>query len=407
MEREGFQNVYQLDGGILKYFEDCGGQHYDGECFVFDKRVAVDADLNETGTEQCYACQQPLTEDDQQSKLYVVGQSCPHCVNRESERLEIRLARRNEEIKQAVTPLPGSQPYDNHRPLNVPLKFDGENVADFLANYHPHVDAGYWLQEITNGKILYKDQPVEPNLKVWAGQRLVHLLQGTVEPNVSGNIRILFEDSDIIVVDKPAPIAMHPCGRFNRNSLSYILNSVYQGEKIRMTHRLDANTTGAVVFARKRESAQRIQNQFLAGSVTKVYLAKTHGHPKKDVFDCEVAIADAPGPGGLRIPDESGLPAITDFKTLSGPSDATSLIECRPRTGRTNQIRIHLWSLGHPIVNDPSYLPNGQLGNNQTLPLEAPNMCLHAHELSLDHPTTGKRMTFTSPSPSWFSDFQE
>ena len=79
MEREGFENVYQLDGGILKYFEDCGGEHYDGECFVFDKRVAVDAELNETATEQCYACQHPLSPEEQQSELYVVWKSCPHC----------------------------------------------------------------------------------------------------------------------------------------------------------------------------------------------------------------------------------------------------------------------------------------------------------------------------------------
>ena len=75
----GFSEVYQLEGGILEYFEQLGGQYYDGECFVFDQRVAVDGDLKETETTQCFACQHPLTPEDQRSSLYVVGRQCPHC----------------------------------------------------------------------------------------------------------------------------------------------------------------------------------------------------------------------------------------------------------------------------------------------------------------------------------------
>ncbi len=79
MEQAGYRDVYQLDGGILKYFEDCGGEHYDGECFVFDKRTALDPNLQETATTLCYACQAPLTLDQQQSPHYVPGELCPYC----------------------------------------------------------------------------------------------------------------------------------------------------------------------------------------------------------------------------------------------------------------------------------------------------------------------------------------
>ena len=78
----GFEDVYQLDGGILKYFEECGNAHYEGECFVFDKRVALDAELKETGTAQCYACQEVLSVEDQQSPDYEFGVSCPKCAGR-------------------------------------------------------------------------------------------------------------------------------------------------------------------------------------------------------------------------------------------------------------------------------------------------------------------------------------
>lgn len=82
LEREGFREVYQLDGGILKYFEMCGGAHYDGECFVFDRRVGVDAALRETGAVLCWVCQMPLSEAEQADARYQVEVSCPHCHGR-------------------------------------------------------------------------------------------------------------------------------------------------------------------------------------------------------------------------------------------------------------------------------------------------------------------------------------
>jgi len=75
----GINDVYQIDGGILKYFEEAGGAHYKGECFVFDQRVAVDSELKETSTRQCYACRAVLTVEDQRSPRYVYDKSCPHC----------------------------------------------------------------------------------------------------------------------------------------------------------------------------------------------------------------------------------------------------------------------------------------------------------------------------------------
>jgi len=81
MQKQGFKQIYQLEGGILKYFEECGGAHYDGECFVFDRRVGVDPQLKETESILCYCCQMPLTIEDQKSPDYVFEKSCPFCIN--------------------------------------------------------------------------------------------------------------------------------------------------------------------------------------------------------------------------------------------------------------------------------------------------------------------------------------
>lgn len=83
MEREGFKKIFQLDGGILDYFKECGDAHYEGECFVFDRRVGVDATLQETSSAMCFACQMPLTFEDQRHPHYEIEKSCPHCFGRE------------------------------------------------------------------------------------------------------------------------------------------------------------------------------------------------------------------------------------------------------------------------------------------------------------------------------------
>ncbi len=115
MEREGFKNIFQLDGGILKYFEECGGAHYDGECFVFDQRVGLDPSLQETESTQCFRCQTPLSEADQADERYVPGQSCPYCFKTPAEQMALNIAQRHEAIRRAITPLPGSQPRENYK----------------------------------------------------------------------------------------------------------------------------------------------------------------------------------------------------------------------------------------------------------------------------------------------------
>lgn len=403
MEDEGFQEIYQLDGGILKYFESCGGDHYDGECFVFDKRVALDPELEETDTEQCYACQAILSAEDQLSELYDPPRSCPSCFVPPDEKLAALIASRNEEIAAVVDPLPGSQPYDNIRPINVPLKFDRKTALEFLFGMHPHVGKDYWASECDNSRIIYKNQPIGRDRVVRSGWRVEHLLPQTVEPDVNADIRLLYEDESLLLINKPAPIPMHACGRFNRNSLIQILGLIYSGERLRIAHRLDANTSGLVIICRKRAAADTIRNFFEAGRVSKTYLARVYG-AEKDEFECDAKIAKEPSIAGVRVVDaKDGLEALTEFRTLKRFEDGTSLVECQPKTGRTNQIRVHLWTLGCPIVGDPSYMRNGQIHEAQTLSVDDPPMCLHAWKLEFPHPVTKITTRFESEPPTWAS----
>ncbi len=389
LEREGFSDVYQLDGGILKYFEECGGAHYDGHCFVFDKRVALDPALKEAGVGQCFACQAVLSPDELASPKYVEGQSCPRCHRSPDEQYNDLIRRRRDAIRHATCPLPGSIPYDNERPINVPLRFDGLELLDFLDAMHTHLPRDAWRQACVEGRLVCRGEAVQPGRIMRAGEVVVHTMPATREPDVATGIEIVYEDDAIVVVNKPAPLPMHPCGRFNRNSLSYILNQVYAPLYLRPAHRLDADTSGVVVFAKTRAIARLLQQQFESGTVRKTYLARVYGCPAQAAFECHAPISPDPGRSGVRLPSDDGVPASTRFCVLRTFDDGTSLLEITPLTGRTNQIRVHLWSLLLPIVGDPIYLRNQQLGPSQTLSLTDQQLCLQATAIEFSHPLSG------------------
>ena len=400
LEQAGFKDVYQLEGGILKYFEDVGGDHYRGECFVFDKRVALDANLHETATTQCYACLAPLTVGDQQSPHYDPPHACPHCYQPPQEKQALLLCRRQQTLEKVVSPLPGSVPYDNPRPLNVPQLYDNVTLLEFLTGRHPHLSEDYWHSVCKAGRILQHGRPVSDDRMVRAGEQFVHLYPAMVEPDVNVRIAILHEDASLVVVNKPAPLPVHPSGRFNRNTLLWILNQVFHPIKLRPAHRLDANTTGVCIFSKTRAVSRIVQPQFDSGIARKEYLARVQGGIPWEFRTCEAPISREPTEYGGRTIDEHGLPARTWFEKQRELPDGTTLLRVVPETGRTNQIRAHLWHLGFPIVNDPLYLPGRAFGGTQTSP-DAEPMCLHAWKLTLRHPETDCEVTYEAPAPVW------
>ena len=403
MEGQGFKKIFQLDGGILKYFEDCGGAHYDGECFVFDQRVGLDPSLQETDSTQCFRCQTPLTEAEQEHERYVPGQSCPYCFKTPAELMAQTIARRHEAIRRAVTPLPGSVPHDNFKPINVPEVCDGKPLLDALCSVVSHVSPEFWRVECERGLVITRLHEVAgADRIVRAGERYLHKFPNVTEPEVSGAVEILHEDEALIVLNKPAPLPMHAGGRFYRNTLQNILNEVYHPQRPFPAHRLDANTTGVVLVTRTRHFAGKLQPQFARGEVRKVYLALVQGQPKDDVFACDAAISAESGALGSRSVDQAdGLESRTEFRVIRRNDDGTTLLEARPLTGRTNQIRIHCAHLGFPICGDSVYLGGDQLGTTQTLAPGAAPLCLHAWRVTFVHPLTRLPVEFTAPAPEW------
>lgn len=409
MEQAGFEEVYQLEGGILKYFEECGGAHYDGSCFVFDNRVALDHNLQPTGNLLCFACQAVLSEADTKDPRYFRGQSCPECYQSPESIQAQQFEQRRQAILELARSQPGSNEYENVRHIFVPRRCAGRTLIEFLTARNPGIVENKWREWIDRGEIVHvssnwRDRsPIKAETIIRDGDCFEQKMPATIEPDIAPEIVLLHEDDDLCVVNKPAPLPTHPSGRFNRNTLSWILGTVYENDKLKVAHRLDANTSGVVVLCRRQRAAKLIGHQFANRSVEKVYVARVHGHPEWDTHTCDAAISKTPRQGGIRQVDDDGQEAQTHYRVLARGTDGTSLIEACPTTGRTNQIRIHLWHLGHSIVGDPIYLPDHQTGaeNAGTLLVSAPPMCLHARSLGFLHPTTQQPIAFEAELPDW------
>ena len=408
MEQRGFRHVLQLDGGILNYFEKCGGEFYQGDCFVFDQRVAVRPDLTHSDKSLCFACQHVLTQEQMRSDLYQPGKHCPHCYLSPMDAMERKRKAKESRMREYLERQPGCQAYCSERSIHVPRRLAGMPLLDFLEQWIPGRSRTQWMEAMESGRLLDGHlRSVAPDRIVSEGEKLLHREPDTTEPPVSSAIHLVYQSDTWLVLDKPAPLPVHACGRYYKNTLEAAMQHAYHPEKIRLAHRLDANTSGLLVAARRTTAARYIQQQFSDRSVEKTYLAAVSGHPAEDRWDCQIPISDQTGPLGSRsgAPVESSQPthqALTTFQVLQRRSDGTSLLEAIPKTGRTNQIRIHLWESGFPIIGDPLYLPGKRLGDGSTLPIDQPSMQLHSWKISLLDPETKTRRSFVSQQvPQW------
>lgn len=273
MEREGFQNIFQLDGGILKYFEECGADHYEGECFVFDQRVGVDPALQETESSQCFACQTPLTLEEQQDERFVVGVSCPHCFRSEAELMAERLLTGQAALNKATNPLPGSQPYAKENPFVVPPEQDGQKLIDCLCTVFPGTPREEWLIQCEKGRFVdLSGVALSSESIVRARRRYVQLVPIPAEPEVSTDLTLLYEDEALLVVRKPSGLPTQPEGDFNRNNLQYILQRAYAPEKPRPVHYVESSAEGLVLCARTRHFWKLLKRSEIVVTPTKIAL---------------------------------------------------------------------------------------------------------------------------------------
>lgn len=305
-------------------------------------------------------------------------------------------------IKNATTPLPGSIPETVTYKLSVKLKNDGLSLLELYSKSFPHIKTDVWIDKINAGLLTVNGQKCAPHFKLKAGWITENIVHGKTEPNVNNDIQFIYEDNEILVLNKPAPLPMHPSGRFNRNTLTEILKLSFPTEAFKIVHRLDANTTGVIILAKNSNTANSISQQFQENTIKKEYLALVEGIVTHDMQVINKKIStDKTSSGGREISDD-GLESETKLTVLArDPELNQTLLKVEPKNGRTNQIRLHLASIDHSIVGDLGYKDEQYFKNN---PLTYPNdsLFLHAHKIIIRHNSTEKQ--FIAKIPKKFSD---
>ena len=216
---------------------------------------------------------------------------------------------------------------------------------------------------------------------------------------------ILFEDSDILVVDKPAGMFVHPSPGHETGTLTDALlkrcpsmAGVGSAERPGVVHRLDADTSGVMVLAKTQRAYLKLRELFESHrDIRKTYLAVCHGAPTPKEGRLETTIGRKPWDAkrmAVDVPD--GKRAVTEW-TVLGRQGPVALVEFRIETGRTHQIRVHAAHLGHPLAGDPLY---GDAAKDRRLRTRPVRTLLHAVELSFPHPVTGRRLTFAAEPPA-------
>jgi 23S rRNA pseudouridine1911/1915/1917 synthase len=230
-------------------------------------------------------------------------------------------------------------------------------------------------------------------------------------------LTILFEDEHLLVVDKPAGLVVHPAaGNLDGTLVNALLHhcggslsGIGGVARPGIVHRIDKNTSGLLVVAKTDVAHEGLAKQFAAHSVDRRYLALVSGVPKTSGGSVDAALARSPtNRKKIAIVDAKDLArrgkrAVTHWKRLEILQDA-ALVECRLETGRTHQVRVHMASIGHPLLGDPVYGRSGKTHGKLLNDLGFHRQALHAAELGFTHPVTKNRLSFSSPMPP---DMQE
>jgi 23S rRNA pseudouridine1911/1915/1917 synthase len=277
---------------------------------------------------------------------------------------------------------------------------DGRTLLAYLSRRHRHSSPAEWAARIADGQVLVDDRSMPPEGVLRRGSSLVWRRPAWIEPDVPRSFAVLYEDEDLLAVAKPAGLPTLPGANFLQNTLLHQLRS-YAPDAAPL-HRLGRWTSGVVICARNRHARAYLVRQWAAQHVVKRYRALAAGTPGFNEITVSVPVGPVPHAllGTLHAAAPDGKPALSRVMVIERRAGAF-LCDVFIATGRPHQIRIHLAAAGHPLVGDPLYAKGGQpAAHSRALPGD-PGYHLHAAELKIRHPRTGRALVIEcEPPPS-------
>lgn len=292
----------------------------------------------------------------------------------------------------------------------------GERLDAYLARILPDVSRSQAAQLIADGHVTLNGRNPRKSEKPQSGDEIIVVIPevqpSTVEPEDTP-LTIVFQDEDLLVIDKPAGQVVHPAPGHAKGTLVHALlhhvkdlSGIGGVQRPGIVHRLDKDTSGLLLIAKHDVAHRALSLALKKREIRRTYLAAAWGHLAEDEVRVEAPIARSPHHRQRMAIVSSGRPAATRFYRLERWK-AADFLRAELETGRTHQIRVHLLSLGHPVVGDLVYgakAAQAMSGSTQSwsraLARRVPRQFLHAARLEFDHPRSGERLRFESPLPA-------
>lgn len=283
----------------------------------------------------------------------------------------------------------------------------GQRIDNFLLARMKGVPKSRIYRLVRKGEVRVNKGRIKPDYRLNSGDSVrvppVRIAESAPLPAPSASLRqhltasVLYEDDQLMVVDKPAGLAVHG-GSGTNLGLIEALRATREDQGLELVHRLDKGTSGCLLVAKKRSALRHLQDQLRNHQIEKVYLALVAGKWPKGLTVMDAPLEKRTTASGEKVvfADRDGKSAVTHFKVLKRLGEAT-LLEVTLETGRTHQIRVHCQLAGYPLLGDDKY--GNEALNRQSRPQGLKRMFLHAHRLAFVLPSTGERICVESPLP--------
>lgn len=295
--------------------------------------------------------------------------------------------------------------------FEVSPEMEGERIDKCISGYIDSLSRSYIQKLIKDGNVFVNSVPVKANYKVRVEDGIRFIIPDSIEPDIPAqdiSLDILYEDKDLLIVNKPKNMVVHPApGHYEGtlvNAVMYHCKDELSGingvMRPGIVHRIDKDTTGSLIICKNDETHNAIAEMLKTHNITRKYRAIVFGVLKENEGTVSAPIGRHPTDRKkMAVNEKNGKHAVTHYKVIERFNGYT-YVECQLETGRTHQIRVHMASIGHPLLGDTVYTA-------QKSPFKLEGQVLHAMTIGFVHPSTGEYMEFAAPLPEYFMKLLE